>query len=262
MAKGKIKEAPVAEIAAVETEKRFSSYKARLFFNDDKGTSIDVPIRWKRMDTKEIDNAYPIVYRSAEGKPVRSFYITSNGLIIQPKGEGADFLDLSKVKDVVTQNKKYITAEGEEVLEGIRTYQVVDGKEEEVSKVKKSEDFIVIASKPVAEYDEWLEEALYSIWGERSADCFGISKFAKFLYEKDLMAVVKISISSNSFKEYYGLIKPTFSEDPKEGTSFTLTMKIARQRVKFFDQSKMSYTTKAPKIEEDVAKPKSKMDKI
>jgi len=262
MVKGKIKETPVAEkVEAVETEKRFSSFKARLFFNDDKGTSIDVPIRWKHMDTKEIDSAYPIVYRNAEGKQIRSFYVTSEGMIIQPKGEGADFLSES-VTNKVTQNKKYVTAEGEEVLEGIRTYQVVDGKEEEVSKVKKSEDFIVIASKPVAEYDQWLEEALYSIWGERPADCFGISKFAKYLYDKDLMAVVKISISSNSFKTYYGLIKPTFSEDPKEGTIFTLTMKIARQRVKFFDQSKMSYTTKAPKIEEDVAKPKSKMDKI
>jgi hypothetical protein len=75
------------------------------------------------------------------------------------------------------------------------------------------------------------------------------------------MAVVKISIG-NSFKEYYGLIKPAFSDDPKEGTSFTVSMKITRQRVKFFDQSKMTYTMKAPKIEEKEAKPKSKMDKI
>ena len=240
-------------------EKRFSSYKARVIFDDGKGTSIDVPIRWKRMDTKELDNAYPIVYRNAEGKPIRYMYVTSDGNIIQPK-DALEFLSES-VKNKVTQNKKWFTEDGEEVLEGVRTYQVVDGKEEEVQKLKKSEDFIVIASKPVAEYDEWLEESLYSIWGEKPADCYGISKLAKYLYEKDLMAIVKISIG-NSFKEYYGLIKPTFSEDPKEGTSFTLTMKITRQRVKFFDQSKMTYTMKAPKIEEKAEKPKSKMDTI
>jgi len=260
MAKGKVKEAVAVEKAADATEKRFSSYKARLHFNEG-GLSIDVPIRWKRMDTKELDNAYPIVYRDAEGKPVRSFSVTSSGEIIQPKGEGSDFLDLSSVTNIVSQNKKYLTADGQEVLEGIRTFQVVEGKEEEVQKLKKSEDFIVIAQKPVTEYDEWLEESLYSLWGEKPADCYGIGKFAKYLYEKDIMAVVKISVG-NSFKEYYGLIKPTFSEDPKEGTSFTLTMKITRQRVKFFDQSKMIYTTKAPKIEEKAEKPKSKMDTI
>ena len=248
-----------AEVKAAEVEKRFSSYKARLHFNEG-AISIDVPIRWKRMDTKELDNAYPIIYRNAEGKSVRSFYVTSDGKIIQPKGEGADFLN-EGLDNVVTQNKKYLTADGQEVLEGVRTFQIVEGKEEEVEKLKKSEDFMIFASKPAAEYDEWLEESLYSIWGEKPADCYGISKLAKYLYEKDLMAVIKISIG-NSFKEYYGLIKPTFSEDPKEGTNFTMTMKITRQRVKFFDQSKMTYTTKAPKIEEKAEKPKSKMDTI
>jgi len=251
------------KLETIETEKKFSSYKARLHFNES-GLSIDVPIRWKKLDTKELDNAYPVVYRTADGKPVRSFSVTSNGedrWIIQPKGEGSDFLDPSKVSNIVTQNKKWCTADGCEVLEGIRAFQIVDSKEEEVQKLKKSEDFIVIAQKPAAEYDEWLEESLYSIWGEKPADCYGIGKFAKHLYEKDLMAVVKISVG-NSFKEYYGMIKPCFTDDPKEGGSFTLTMKITRQRVKFFDQSKMIFTTKAPKIEEKEAKPKSKMDTI
>lgn len=253
---GKVK----TDVAVAEepVEKKFSSYKARLIFNEG-GLSINVPIRWKKLDTKEIDNAYPILYRNAEGKLVKNMSVTSDGKIIQPK-DALDFLDVS-VTNKVTQNKKWFTQLGEEVLEGVRTYQVVDGKEDEVQKLKKSEDFIVIAQKSSAEYDEWLEESLYSIWGEKPADVSSISKFAKYLHDKDMMAVVKISVG-NSFKEYYGMIKPEFYGEAKEGTSFTLTMKITRQRVKFFDQSKMTFTTKTPKVEEKEAKPKSKMDAI
>lgn len=238
----------------VEKDKKFSSYKGRLHFNEG-GLSIDVPIRWKNMDTtKELD--YPVIYRDAEGREVKSFSV-ADGKIIAPKtGDAANFLSES-VENKVSQNKKYFTADGIEVLEGVRTFQVIDGKEEEVQKLDKSEDLIVFASKPVEEYEEWLEESLYSIWGEKPTDVFGLGKFAKHLADKKIMAIVKVSIGK-SFKMNYGMIKPQFNADG----SFTLSMKITRQRVKFFEQSKMAYITKAPKIEEEANMPKSKMESL
>lgn len=242
-------------------EKRFSSYKARLLFNDDKGFSINVPIRWKKLDTKEMDNAYPIVFRTPEGKEAKFKFFTNDGKIIATE-EDKLWFDPDVIENkAVTQKKYWVTEDGTVCTDKLQAYQVVDGKEQPVEKFKKSEDFIVMACKDVGEYDEWLQENLYAIWGEKEQDVYSISQFAKYLYENELMAVVKISIG-NSFKEFYGLIKPKVTK-LNDGASFGILMKTARKRIKLDEFGQMQFVSKQPKVPaKDSSKAKTKMDTI
>jgi hypothetical protein len=110
----------------------------------------------------------------------------------------------------------------------------------------------------MAEYDEWLAESTYAIWGETDTDVYALSKMAKNLQTKDEFAVIKLSLSSNSFKEYYGLIIPVM-----KGGRFGITMKISRLKIDFAEFGMMNYLDKQPVVDTEPAnKAKSKMDKL
>jgi uncharacterized protein YdeI (BOF family) len=253
----------VEEVVEVKKEnaggKRFSSWKARMIFNDGKGLSINVPIRYKKLDTKEIDEQN-IINRSREGAEAKFKFLTDDGRIILSQEDVARgwFQNTSDNTKYTVQTKKWVTNEGEVVLDGVLSYQVQDGKETLVEKLKKSEELLVLATKPMAEYSEWLAESTYAIWGETDTDVYALSKMAKHLQTKDEFAVVKISLSSNSFKEYYGLIIPVM-----RGGQFGITMKISRLKIDFAEFGMMNYLDKQPVVDTEPAnKAKSKMDKL
>jgi len=260
--------AKVKAVKEVEVkEKRFSSYKATLrFLHDDIGFTI--PIRWKKLDTKQIDAEYPIVFRSRDGKEAKFKSMTSEGNILATQDDMAN--GWLKAKNFTQQKKAWMTEDGTVILDGVQSFQVVDGKEELVEKVKKTEDFIIAQCKPIAEYGDWLQENIYAIWCEKTIDTYSLSKFGKYLFDNKKMAVILLS-TGNSFKEFHGLITPRFYdmktgetlEAPKQGCGMGITLKTARIKIKFEDFGQMDYTTVQPAPEEaPVTKAKSKMDTI
>jgi len=239
--------------------KRFSSWKARMIYNDGKGLSINVPIRYKKLDTKEVDEQN-IINRSRGGAEAKFKFLTDDGRIILSQEDVARawFKNLDDKAKYTVQSKKWVTNEGEVILDGVLSYQVEDGKETLVEKLKKSEELLVLATKPMAEYGEWLAESTYAIWGETDTDIYALSKMAKNLQTNNEFAVIKLSLSSNSFKEYYGLIAPVMN-----GGRFGITMKISRLKIDFAEFGMMNYLDKQPVVNnEPVNKAKSKMDKL
>jgi len=267
--KAKVIEAPAVKVVEEVKEKRFSSYKATLRFNDGKGLSFTIPIRWKKLDTKQIDAEYPIVFRTKQGQEAKFKSMTSEGNILATQEDMEN--GWLKAKNFTQQKKAWITEDGAVILDGVQSFQVVDGKEELVEKMKKTEDFIVLSTKPAAEYNDWLQENIYAIWCEKPIDTYSLSKFGKFLFDNSKMAIIKLS-TGNSFKEFHGLIVPRFYdkktgetlEAPKEGCGMGITLKTTRIKIKFEDFGQMDYTTVQPAPEKEVSptKAKGKMDTI
>jgi hypothetical protein len=74
-----VKKATGAKAVKVETEvnndieggQKERKYNARIIFSD-KTFTIDIPICWNKLSSKEIDKEYPIIYRSPKGDEVRN----------------------------------------------------------------------------------------------------------------------------------------------------------------------------------------------
>lgn len=253
-----VKEVEVKVEAKAENAggKRFSSWKAKLIYHD-KGIDIDVPIRYKKLDATKVDKELNIVYKTKEGSEAKFKYITEDGKVIVGEDIGF-FTDASDKTKYTTQTKKWITKDGNVVFDGVQSYQVDEnGKEIAVDKLKKSDAFVVVTTKPNAEYDEWLPEHTYTIWGETDNDVYALSKFANHLHEKNEFAVIMVTLSSNTFHDYYGLIRPVM-----RGGQFGITMKCSRLKINFAEYGLMNYLDKQPAIVEVANKAKTKKDKL
>jgi hypothetical protein len=152
-------------------------------------------------------------------------------------------------------NKNWTTAGGEIVKDKITAFQVVDGKENAVEKLKKSEEFKIIALKDMAEYDDWQpeESGFYKIFADTPLNVWSLGQFIKkYLVDGNKFAVVKISVSSNGYKEYYGLIKAIVKDN-----HFGLTMKMSRMKIDWKETGFMEFLKDKPAEETPKSKPKT-----
>jgi len=248
----KTKEEAKVEIE-VEKGKKERSYEARLMFSD-KAFSIDIPIRWAKFNTKEVDAEYPMVFRNSKGEEVRNKTWVEDKVVETGEDEKEGWLTC-KPEMKTKMRKAWTTPDGETTKE-YTAFQIVDGKENAVEKNKKSDEFKVLALKDIAEYEDWQPEetaGLYKVWAEKSLGVWSLGQFVKkYLITDNKFAVIKIS-TGTSYKEYYGLIKPVI-----KGTGFGLTMKISRVKIDWEKgDALMEFLKEKPA--EEIAKTKPKV---
>jgi hypothetical protein len=174
----------------------FAGFIAELKFSDENLT-LNIPIRYAKMDLKEIDKALKIIAKSkTTGKEVQYKYI----------GE---------------TRRAWIDIEGREYpKEDIEYYQELDnGELITVSEFQRTKIIEIIKLVPLNKLDEYLIESEYELWTDKNI--VGLLRFAKYLSEKDSMAVSKITFGG--FKEYYALIYPIFRQE-----GFVLVMALTR----------------------------------
>jgi len=232
-AEPEVKEVAKAEVEGKETNGKpriNNGYKAVVIYSET-GLAINVPIRWKKLNSMDIDKEFPILFRDAKGEEVRYKTWVEGNVIQTGEDEKEGWL---LAENIVKQRKVWTTAKGEAVLDEVKAYQLSDGKENPVEKFNKSEEFRVVALKNNAEYEDWLPEptqGLYTIFAEKDIDQYSLYQFAKILINKDQFAVIKIAIG-NSFKQYYGLIKARIVKDVNDKVcGYALTMKVSRQKL-------------------------------
>lgn len=222
-----VKKEVKAEVEGKETNGKprvNNGYKAVVIYSE-KGLAINVPIRWKKLNSEDIDKEFPIMFRDAKGEEVRYKTWVEDKVIQTGEDEKEGWL---LTENIVKQRKLWTTAKGEAILDEVKSYQIIEGKETPVEKFKKSEEFRIVALKSNAEYEDWLPEptqGLYTIFAEKDIDQYSLYQFAKILIDKEQFAVTKIAIG-NSFKQYYGLIKARVVNG-----GFAITMKISRQKL-------------------------------
>jgi hypothetical protein len=207
-------------------------YKARFVYSD-KNFSIDVPVRWQKFASRDVDKEYPVIYRNAKGEETRN-KMWVDGKIIKTDADDKEGWFNPNLSNVVTQNRYPTTANGELInKDEVKAYQVVDGKETYVEKYKKTDEFNVLALKDMDEYEDWMLESgqgMYKVWAEEEDAIYSLYQFTKkYLVEKNKFAVVYVT-SGNSYNKYYGLIRPVI-KDVNGKQCFALTMKVAKQKI-------------------------------
>jgi hypothetical protein len=174
----------------------FAGFIAELKYSDENLT-INIPIRYAKMDSKEIDKALKIIAKSK-----------TTGKVVQYKTLGET-------------RKAWVDDEGREYpKEDVEYYQELDnGELIPVREFERTKTIEVIKLIPLSKLDDYLIESEYEVWTDKNI--IGLLRFAKYLSEKDAMAVSKITFGG--FKEYYALIYPIFRQE-----GFVLVMALTR----------------------------------
>lgn len=198
------------------TKRAFRGFKVVLEANVE-GLSLQQEVRYEKIDSKEVDLALKIVYKSKPtGKSVRYGYIGQ-------------------------YHKGYIAEDGTEVPESdVETFQVLpDGSEKPVEKFSRTKTLKILKTISTSKLDTFLVEDSYEIWADNIP---ALWKFAEWLDKNDKVAVSKFSFG-NGFKESYALLYPHI-EDGK----FLLVMALTRIN--------LNYKHLMPIITESVEQPK------
>lgn len=187
----------------------FKGYKATLYLNNGE-LKIKANVRYARISSAFIDKTIrkQLVMRDDKGYRVSEAWVDQNGNVITKR------------------SKIYINERGERVPKDKIRYFLVqeDGTEVEVESFERTNELEIIDFVPADRINEFLIEGIYEIWAEKKSDIAELYQFAKFLRDRNLAGVTKISFGG--FKEYYAIIYPLFRDG-----SFLLLMGLTRMKM-------------------------------
>ena len=184
---------------------------ARLVVETDE-FSLNVPIRFERMDSSRVDERRNLKRFTKDGKPVKRKMLGENAHFgYVAKQENGEWKEVNKSK-VVRKQK-------------------IDGEWVEVSKYKYDSENVW---KPKAFIDrERITDFLIEKFYELGSDVGGLWRLADYLDKRDQVAVLDDVVISTGYRKYWGLLYPVI-EDGK----YTFVLALTRTKLHYKHLSK------------------------
>jgi hypothetical protein len=188
--------------------------------------TIDIPIRYEKINSKEIQEQINIVSKAADGEVVEQKfkYVDVNDMTQDKTAEVEQIAKRSKVYAGTTNGKIYTDDE-------VSDYQIIkneDGTitEEEVSAPKETtKDFEVNDTRPLDAFDNYLAESEFEVWGE---DLNALKTLADYLVAHNICLMCDYQ-RANTHKPMKAVIKPIFEDN---GT-WTLVMRTTMTKYNY-----------------------------